>query len=188
MNYLAHLALSPDDPAIMTGNFIADDIPFKEIADLPDDIKAGIDLHRHIDKTTDAHPAFKRAVDRLRPHHRKYAPVVLDILNDHLLSIHWSEFYDIAEEKFHDVAYGYIENQSERLPPKAGLHVHTLLEYRYLRAYGSREGLKNVLVRIDKRTRFQSDFGSAEEHLYDDLGFFSNCFVELYNHLKASII
>jgi len=188
VNYLAHLALSPDDPAIMTGNFIADDIPFKEIADLPADIKLGIDLHRRIDKTTDAHPSFKRAVEALRPYHRKYAPVVLDILNDHLLSIHWSNFYVTAEEKFHDKAYSYLDSQYHRLTPKAGLHVQTLLEYRYLRAYGSREGLNNVLVRIDKRTKFPSNFASAEEHLYDDLEFYSSCFVELYSHLKQSVI
>ena len=184
MNYLAHLALSPDDAAIMTGNFIADDIPFKELADLPEEIKSGINLHRVIDKTTDAHPSFKKAVEALRPHHRKYAPVVLDILHDHLLSIHWSVFYDIAEETFHDKAYEYLESQVDRLPPRAGLHVKTLLEYRYLRAYGSRAGLKNVLVRIDKRTRFQSDFASSEKHLYDQIDFFTSCFLDLYKDVK----
>ena len=172
----------------MTGNFIADDIPFKEIADLPDDIKAGIDLHRRIDKTTDAHPSFKKAVEALRPYHRKYAPVVLDILNDHLLSIHWSTFYEIAEEKFHEAAYSYLDSQSNRLTPKAGLHVQTLLEYRYLRAYGSRDGLKNVLVRIDRRTRFPSDFASAEEHLYGQMDFYATCFLQLYTDVKKDIL
>lgn len=164
----------------MTGNFIADDIPFKEIADLPSDIWSGIQLHRVIDKRTDAHLAFKKAVEALRPYHRKYAPVVLDILNDHLLSVHWSEFYDFSEASFHDLAYDHLSQQSHRLPPKARLHVEALLEYRYLRAYGSREGLRDVLARIDKRTKFDSNFELGEGHLYDQIDFFSSCFIQLY--------
>jgi len=167
----------------MTGNFIADDIPFKEIKELPEDIAQGLELHRLIDKSTDAHPAFKAARDRLRAYHKKYAPVVLDILNDHLLSLHWDEFFDVPETPFHEYAYTSLQRQVDRLPPKASLHVQTLLEHKYLHAYGSRIGLKNVLARIDKRTRFESDFASAEQQLYDDLDFFSLRFKVLFTYL-----
>jgi len=187
LNYLAHLALSPDDPAIMTGNFIADDIPFKEISLLPEEIKAGIELHRKIDTYTDRHPAFRRGVAHLRGHHRKYAPVVLDILNDHLLSRCWSQWYDQAEQDFHQHVYTLLSTQLSRLPPKISIHVSTLLEYQYLKAYGSKDGLRGIMKRIDKKTKFASDFVSSIDHLYEDYDFFEEVFKDLYQDVKGMV-
>ncbi len=187
MNYLAHLSLSYGDSAIMTGNFIADDIPRKEEVLVPEDIRKGIVLHRKIDEFTDSHDSFKLAVERLRPHHRKYAPVVIDILNDHVLSKTWDKYHDQNEVDFHEVAYAALEQEVERLPPKASLHVLTLLEHRYLRAYSSKEGLENILVRMDRRARFSSDFKSAADHLYEDYSFYEGLFVKLYEDLITMI-
>ena len=187
MNYLAHLALSFDDPALMLGNFIADDIPRKEEAHLPDDIMEGVLLHRRIDEFTDDHVSFKNAVIKLRPHHRKYAPVVIDILNDHLLSKNWTRFYEENLKNFHQRVYDYFAIHVDRLPPKASLHVQALLEYEYLYAYESRKGIEGVLARMDKRTRFPSDFKSAADHLYKDLNFFDEQFKELYKDLQEFI-
>lgn len=183
MNYLAHLSLSNRDPALMTGNFIADDIPRIEEKDVPEDIMNGIVLHRKIDEYTDRHDSFRKAVEKLRPYHRKYAPVVIDILNDHLLSLNWSTFFEESELDFHVYAYSCLTQQLYRLPPKASLHVEALLEHRYLRAYSTKEGLENILTRMDRRTRFPSDFASAADHLYDDLDFYNDLFVELYADL-----
>jgi len=187
VNYLAHLSLSQMDPGLMTGNFIADDIPRKEEPLLPEDIAKGIVLHRQIDDYTDGHPAFKKTVQRLRPHHRKYAPVVVDILNDHLLSRHWGQFHSVSESDFQSSVYDVLTDQVVRLPPKVSLHVQTLLEYQYLKAYGTRDGMRNVLSRMDKRTRFPSDFASAVDHLYEDLDFYSEQFILLYSDLVSLV-
>lgn len=191
MNYLAHLALSHRKSHLMMGNFIADNITRREEALLPDEILAGVILHRKIDEFTDDHPAFHRSVKKLRPHHRKYAPVVIDILNDHLLSNTWGEFYREKEQDFHQYVYQELRNIVGVLPPKANKHVQSLLDYKYLRAYGHKEGLQDVLRRMDNRTKFPSDFESGVNHLYDDYNFFEEQFRELYADLvkmvKASI-
>ncbi len=187
MNYLAHLALSNRDPAIMLGNFIADDIPRKEEKDVPKDVMKGIKLHRRIDEFTDDHKAFKKAVKKLRKHHRKYAPVVLDILNDHLLSRNWHLFYNGKQRDFHRFVYDQFHEHVIRLPPKVSLHVHTLLEYEYLAAYNSREGIEGVLKRMDRRTRFPSNFSLAGDHLYEDYSFFEEQFVILYEDLNGFV-
>ncbi len=167
----------------MTGNFIADNIPRIEEKEVPEDIMQGIVLHRKIDAFTDQHDSFYKAVEKLRPHHRKYAPVVIDILNDHLLSHNWSLFFDEPEQVFHDYAYDQLEGQLERLPPKASRHVQALLDYRYLRAYNSKEGLEDILMRMDKRTRFPSDFASAADHLFEDFDFYNDLFIKLFGGL-----
>ena len=141
MNYLAHLALSQDDPLIMLGNFIADDVPRKEEVQLSPEIVNGIILHRRIDEFTDAHPAFREAMIKLRPKHRKYAPVVLDILNDHLLANNWGQFYSVSRSDFDNNVYKAFRPLVRQLPPKASMHVEALLEYEYLAAYDSRKGI-----------------------------------------------
>lgn len=183
MNYLAHLSLSFGDPGLMLGNFIADNIPRKEELQLPKDILKGVVLHRKIDRFTDNHPSFKRAVRKLRPHHRKYAPVVIDILNDHLLARNWDDFHGQQLTEFQAEVYNNFEQNVDRLPPKASLHVYALLEYQYLKVYESKKGLSGVLKRMDKRTRFPSDFESAVIHLYNELDFFNSEFIALYHGL-----
>ena len=172
MNYLAHLSLSKGKGNLMTGNFIADNIPRKEERQLSEAIIEGIQLHRHIDNFTDQHAGFKRAVEQLRPLHGKYATVVVDILNDHLLSKNWDHYFAEPEHSFHEKVYKELEVHVESLPPHASLHVNALLEYRYLKAYGSKSGMKNVLSRMDRRTKFPSNFSASIDHLYDDFDFF----------------
>ena len=188
MNYLAHLALSHRDPSLMVGNFIADDIPRKEEPLLPKDIQKGILLHRRIDTYTDKHIAFTSAVKKLRSRHRKYAPVVLDILNDHLLSRNWKRFHNESETTFHHYVYSCFEEQNLRLPPIASLHVQARLRYEYLSAYGNKKGIEDVLARMDKKTRFPSDFRSAVLHLYEDIDFFERHFIALYNDLLENAV
>ena len=188
MNYLAHLTLSRNERALMIGNFIADNIPRKEEEVLPADILEGIQLHRRIDEFTDNHEAFKEGVLRLRPVHRKYAPVVLDILNDHLLALNWYHFHDLSIADFSKQVYSFFKSDVERLPPRASLHVYTLLEYRYLEAYESRVGIEGVLKRMDRRTRFPSNFQVAVDQLYSELDFFNDQFIKLYKDLYDFVI
>ena len=171
----------------MLGNFIADNIPRKEEGQLPEDIVRGVHLHRRIDEFTDNHHSFKNAVAQLRPYHRKYAPVVLDILNDHLLAQNWNSIFEEDLEDFNRRVYDFFADHVDRLPPKASKHVHILLEYEYLQAYKSKEGLEGVLIRMDRRTKFPSDFKSAVGQLYNEYHFYNEEFLELYKDLREFI-
>nr|WP_290937503.1 hypothetical protein [Haliscomenobacter sp.] len=92
MNFLAHFFLSGDDPALMTGNFLADFISNREVNELPEEIRRGIVLHRQIDQYTDAHEAVRQSIQRLYPRHRKYAPVLVDVYYDYFLIHNWAQF------------------------------------------------------------------------------------------------
>ena len=135
MNYLAHLALSNKQPALMIGNFIADDIPLIEEGQLPSEVMQGVHLHRRIDAYTDDTESFKKAVVKLRVHHGKYASVVIDILNDHLLSNNWNLFFDEDEKDFHAFVYQTFQTFPNHLPVRAQKHIDSLLSYRYLRGF-----------------------------------------------------
>jgi len=100
MNYLAHLALIPTscrdrEDALRIGNLLGDFIKGTESSlrlQFPVDLVDGIKLHRAIDKFTDAHPSFLESKQLLAPERRRYAGIVLDIIYDHFLSIHWKTY------------------------------------------------------------------------------------------------
>lgn len=187
MNYLAHLFLSFEDPQLMLGNFIADDIVFASIMDLPVKVQQGILLHRKIDAFTDRHFAWKSTVEELRPNHHKYAPVVIDILNDHLLSMHWHKYNDVQFDQFESYVYHEFRPLVHTMPYKAKSHVTALLEYEYLKTYATREGLTNVMIRMDRRTRFPSDFVSSVDQLYQRFEFYEKNFLQLMDSLVENL-
>ena len=183
MNYLSHIFLSYDDPPTMLGNFIADNLSLKEYKQLPASIQRGVDLHRQIDSFTDSHPAFKSAVSILRPNHGKYAPVVLDILNDYLLAQNWSRYLEDSFTQFEQTVYESFSDQLHHLSGKAHRHVDTLLRYRYLEAYRFREGMLDVLRRMDIRASFPSNFQSGLKDLEKQQATFDSLFLELMDDL-----
>ena len=183
MNYLAHLLLSFEDPQLMMGNFIADDIAISNISQLPFKIQQGILLHRKIDAFTDNHLAWKSAVEELRPKHLKYAPVVIDILNDHLLSRHWERYHDARFDDFESFVYQQFRPFVKDMPYRAKAHVEALLEYKYLKAYITRDGLTDVMRRMDRRTKFPSDFTSSVDQLYERYDFYEKNFLKLMDSL-----
>ena len=187
MNYLAHLSLSNNDPATMMGNFIADDISHRELKELPSNIMKGVELHRLIDNYTDDHPAFRSSVEVFRSNHGKYATVIVDIINDHFLTLNWQSFIQTPFDSFEGKVYSSFEMLNGQVPPSANRHVTALLDHRYLKVYQTKEGMKGVMKRMDKRTRFKSDFLSTVDEAYDQIKILNHNFVELYTDLQREL-
>ena len=165
MNYLAHLFLSGDDREIRIGNFIGDVIKSSDFKALPKKIHDGVKLHRKIDSFTDRHPVFISGVKRLRKTHGKYAPVLLDILYDHLLALHFHRYANTSLGSFSAKVYNELETVVIPLPFKAKRLIHSLTSYKYLEEYQSQDGLRRVLARMDKRAKFPSKFVNGIDDL-----------------------
>ncbi len=168
----------------MLGNFIADGLDRTEYGRLTVEIKRGVDHHRRLDTATDAHRSFRYMVSLLRSRHKKYAPVVADILNDHLLCLTWSRHSDLPFIEFEAEVYREFSGLLSALPPKSAQKTKVLLNHQYLKAYWSREGLGEVLRRMDKRAKFPSRFSQAAEDLYERLDDFTPPFLDLFEDLK----
>jgi len=188
MNYLAHLSLSLDDPHIMLGNFIADDITVNESKTLPMEVMRGIYLHRKIDAYTDDHPSFLQSVDLFRKNHGRYATVIVDILHDHFLCHNWGRFINLSFDQFELGVYKQFELMLATLTEGGHKrHVESLLSHRYLQVYQSKEGMLGVMKRMDDRTRFESDFQGAVLEMYDHFDILNSNFIELYNGLQTTL-
>ncbi len=188
MNYLAHLKLSPPKDDILMGNYVADSVRPSQMSHWNADMIRGYYLHLSIDRYTDAHPAFVQAKKRLREKHGKYAPVVLDILNDHLLALHWEEYHEEPLIRWADQVYRRLEPYLQHnLPDKAWRLIDGLIEHRYLEHYQTRDGIYEVLRRMDQRASFTSYFAESVEQLYEDKAFYDECFHALYSALQEAI-
>lgn len=187
MNFLAHLYLSFGDAELMLGNFIADEIKLSNIQYLPERVQLGIILHRKIDAFTDDHAAFKASVNAFRPFHKKYSAVIVDIINDHLLHQNWKKYNQDDFHNFEAFAYNSLAPLENTLRGKAKLHLQSLIKYKYLKVYGNREGLSDVMSRMDFRTRFPSDFKASVDQLYDNYDFYDQQFRQLMDDMVTSL-
>ena len=188
MNYLAHLSLSLDDPYIMLGNFIADDITVNESKTLPIEVMRGLYLHRSIDSYTDSHPSFLQSVDLFRNNHGKYATVIIDILHDHFLCHNWERFINRSFDEFEQDVYSQFEPMLPSMTEGGHKrHVKSLLKHRYLRVYQSKKGMLGVMKRMDDRTRFESDFQGAVYEMYDHFDTLNTNFIDLYEGLQTNL-
>lgn len=133
----------------------------KDVAQLPEQMKRGVKIHRAIDHHTDNHASMRQVVKLLRPRHRKYAPVVADILLDHVLVINWKVHSSVDYETFENWVYNTISTNFDSIPFHLHKRLKSMVLHRWLHQYSSLDGMQYVLDRMDKRARFQSDFGSA---------------------------
>ncbi|MEO1514343.1 MAG: acyl carrier protein phosphodiesterase [Bacteroidota bacterium] len=166
MNFLAHLFLSCESEELVIGNMIADFIRNKDLGDYSPDIQKGVFLHRQIDSFTDQHPVVLQGVHRLQKRHRKYAPVVIDILYDYVLSQNWDRYSGRSLEEFTQWIYQILEKHLSVLPEPLRHRIKGMIQGNWLMGYGTKNGLLYTLERMDERTRFPSNFVGAWEDLH----------------------
>ncbi len=184
MNFLAHLFLSCQDENLLIGNFIADSIRNKDMPSYSADIQKGIYLHRRIDTYTDQHPEVKKGTRRLHPNHGKYAPVVVDIFYDYILSHNWQHYSEEPLTRFSKRMYWILEQRIADLPKKLQRRVPSMIAHDWLMSYGKEEGLRYVFSRMKERAKFPTNFDAA----VDDLLKYYPLFEEEFNLFFPEVI
>lgn len=154
---------------------------------VPDEIYAGIELHRKIDSYTDKHDIVRKATKRLRPHHKKYSPVVIDVLYDHLLANNWERYSDLSLPDYAKDVYKIFSKRMEVMPVRLKRSLPRMIEYDWLSNYKSLEGLKFTLDKMDERTSFPSNFGGAVDHLRDVYDLFTEEFNAFFQDIIAYV-
>ena len=150
MNWLAHVFLSPKRIDYQLGNLLADPLKGKcwEAAD--EDVCEGMRLHMRIDTFTDEHPEVSRS-KKLLTMRGPLKGVVLDILYDHFLSIHWQRFSTKKRERFLEQFRIRAIKASGGYPAEAKRVIHRVVESRQLDSYDRMDGVKRAFMRIDNR-------------------------------------
>jgi acyl carrier protein phosphodiesterase len=157
MNFLAHALLSGQNELVLTGNMIGDTVKGTKFHHYPSDMQKGILLHRFIDQFTDSHPLTSSTRALLRARFGKYSGVVSDVLYDHFLAEGWNQYHDnLSLPDFASQTYAVLNKNLHLMNEKAHQFIPYMIEQDWLSSYATREGIADVLIRMSRRTKFDS--------------------------------
>ena len=185
MNYLAHILLSGTNPDVMIGNFIADSIKGSKYDTYPLGIQKGILLHRQIDSTTDAHPAFRKSTKRLHKNYGHYSGIIVDIFYDHFLAKNWSEFSDIPLADYIQSFYKLLLDNFDILPENIQKMAPIMMDGNWLLNYADLDGIDRVLAGMNRRTKNRSGMDTAGQELKEFYTLFEADFKLVMNDLQT---
>jgi acyl carrier protein phosphodiesterase len=151
MNFLAHAWLSGENEMVTAANVTGDAYKGKISAELPTEFRAGLQLHRYIDKLTDTNEELKKAALLLRPHYGRYSGVALDVWLDHILASEFEKYHTLSLRQFSDSVYKCIQNHQHLLNTEARLVGMYMWQHDWLFNYTSASYIHNVFYRMSKR-------------------------------------
>ena len=187
MNFLAHLALAGPDDASRIGNILGDfekGTPDSIRERLPDEVVAGITMHRRIDRFTDDHHSFQESKLLLAPERRRFAGIVVDIFFDYFLNKHWSNYHPGSVAAFIEEIYQLFERRPEWLGQQFGPLVPRLRNENWLASYGSFEGLNLTLERIANRSNKLTPICEGVNDLKNNYEQFEEIFLGFYPDIR----
>jgi acyl carrier protein phosphodiesterase len=167
MNYLAHLHLAAHTQSSLTGNLLGDFVKGPLPSTLGSAFDEGIWLHRKIDAFTDAHPEHRAAVACFEAPWRRFGGILVDMLYDHWLSLHWPRFGEEPLPRFLQQSYGQLLADHQHLPDGLPVALKRMAEQNWIASYRHREGLGRALNGIGHRLRRPILLGDALATLDD---------------------
>ncbi len=185
MNWLAHLRLAPAAPLVRVGNLAGDFVRGVDTALLHDDVRAGIEQHRAIDRFVDAHTVVRRARGRFEPPFRRFAGVLVDVYFDHFLASGWDRFGDGRPlTQFVDDVHDLLARNEAHLPPRLRSVLPWMRRERWLFEYSTLAGIDAVLERMAGRVPRPTPLAAGGEILRRERAAFAADFDELWPELE----
>jgi len=109
MNYLAHAFLSRSSPELLIGGLLGDFVKGRDgLQQYQPVVRAGILLHRAIDRYTDAHAIVHASCALISPARRRFAAILVDVFYDHFLARHWTRYAELPLEDFTQRVYATL--------------------------------------------------------------------------------
>jgi acyl carrier protein phosphodiesterase len=165
MNFLAHCALAHDAARIwqvderqragllagaVLGDFLKGALP----ETWPEALAAGTRLHRKVDAMSNLHPGVRESCEHFEPPLRRFAPIYVDLIADHCLSLDWQSHYALDLNQFSDECYGAIHGHRAYLDEQGARFLDYMLKEDLLSNYHQwrhiERGLSSVLRRLDR--------------------------------------
>lgn len=189
MNYLAHLHLAHLADSSLLGNIMADYVRGNPVGLYSPEIVSGIFMHRTVDRTTDTHPLVKEAKLLFRDEYRRVAPITLDLVWDHFLSLHWSTIEpSIPLVDFVRDCRKIIESQLCHTPEKFQELNEYLWPQQWLIRYADKNYIgKSLSGMARRRPKLSALSGSFDDFLlqYDAL---ETIFFQFYPQMMANAL
>ena len=119
MNFLAHLILAGDDEGLRLGAMLGDFVRGRQVlASFPDEVRLGIELHRHIDQFTDSLPDVANLRRYFPSPFRRYSGIIIDLAFDHELAKRWENYSNESLENFDRNVRKLLARNDQLLPER----------------------------------------------------------------------
>lgn len=204
MNFLAHCLIgswaagagndaampagAPGPAALLAGGFLGDFIKGRVPEDMPWDLALGVRLHRRVDAYSNTHPDIRVSSDRFPPELRRLAPILVDILCDHLLSRRWAEYHHEEIENFTGTIYAEVAALDDWLPDTGHRFLAYAREKDLLARYGEwpvAEGAMHSITRRLGRTELNPIICEVVPPLLEELeADFQRYFPDILAHAR----
>lgn len=185
MNFLAHCLLARPGAGSVAGGVLGDFVKGSIPESLPGDLAAGVRLHRRIDSFSNRLPEMKVSVARFDPALRRAAPVLLDILADHCLTLTWGCYADEDLRGFTARVYAAIEAYNDHVPARGRGFVSRMVESDLLARYGDPEVIERAMAHVLERLRLDHLRDCLQPVLESDLPPFIDDFRVYFPLLSA---
>ena len=157
MNFLAHCLIATraahrtEDAALVAGGFLGDFIKGPLPQEMPRGLALGVRLHRRIDAYSNQHPGIRTSSRRFPAELRRIAPILVDVLCDHLLSSRWEEFHAASLPGFTTHIYDVVASHEEWLTDNGHRFLAYARERDLLASYADWEVVLGALRSITRR-------------------------------------
>ena len=185
MNFLAHCLLAQPGDGFIAGGILGDFVKGPISGSLPSELRAGIRLHRRIDSYSNRLPEMKVSVARFDPALRRVAPVLLDIVADHCLSLTWTRFADEDLGVFTARVYAAVEKHRDHVPERGRGFVARMMEADLLGRYDDPAVIERAMVHVLQRLRVSHLHDRLDRVLGADLPSFIEDFRAYFPLLRA---
>ena len=183
MNFLLHCWLGRSDPGLKAGGFLGDFIKGRVPGELPNSLARGIRLHRHIDIVSNQLPEMKSTYHRFGPALRRPAPVLLDLVADHILAKRWDEYGGDSLSEFTRTCYRDIA--MFEIPQSAmDLYQH-MSRTDLLARYADEKVIAGVIKRVLKRLKYDRHVNDIDAILGECMNGFEEDFKIYYSILES---
>lgn len=165
MNYLAHLRLSPPEPDWWVGSLLADFSRGVDLTAFSPAVRKAVTLHFRLDAFTDAHPVVRESKARIRPPHRRYAGVLVDVFYDHFLARLWEDYSEVPLATFASRVYAALAEREALLPERMRRACAAMISDDWLRSYCEVSGIDAALRRMSRRLTRENHLDTGAEAL-----------------------
>ena len=151
MNFLAHAFLSRSSPELLIGGLLGDFVKGALGEHYTPTMRAGILLHRAIDRYTDAHPTVRASCALISPARRRFAAILVDVFYDHFLARHWTRYAEVPLEDFTQQVYATLLPEIAGYPERLQRILPRMAADDWLASYAEIESVEAALHGIARR-------------------------------------
>lgn len=187
MNYLAHLFFAADNTDSRIGNLLGDFCRGVDVKNLPAAVQQGLRQHRAVDAFTDHSAEVQAAKQYFSATRRRFSGIAIDMLFDHFLIRHWSEFHPQPFDLYRHQLYQKLRADLPQMPSSMQPTVNAIIRQDWFLSYVDINQLGQALDRVAQRIRFANQFAGAALDIQAHYPELEQLFLQFFPRLQLHV-